>query len=144
MTHTRYAIAAYRSAVMTTPPLQAVVLLYDGLLVRIESAAVAAEKGDYERQFDETNRAVAILNGLLRSLDAARGGEVARHLEDAYRANARALMRAVTRPEGAVACRRVANGLRRLRNSWAEIGGMAPLPMPPGAGPAKSGPAKAD
>ncbi len=131
MTHTRYAIAAYRSAVMTTPPLPAVVLLYDGILVRIEAAAKAAAVGDFGRQFDDVMRAIDILQGLLASLDMAKGGDVAIRLRDTYVTNIRALMRSVARPGGAEACHRIAAGLRRLRNAWAEIGGLPPLAIPP-------------
>ena len=39
MNQTRYAINAYQAAQLTTPPLKVVVMLYDGILVRIARAA---------------------------------------------------------------------------------------------------------
>lgn len=119
-----HAIAAYQTAAMTTPPLQSVVLLYDGILVRVHNAAVAASAGDYERQFNETVRAVEILRGLLAALDLRRGGDVAKRLHETYTINMRALMRSVGRPDGEACCRRIGDGLRRLRNAWAEIAGV--------------------
>lgn len=138
MPHTRYAIAAYRSAVMTTPPLQAVVLLYDGILVRIDSAVAAAVAGDYGRQFDEVMSAINILNGLIVSLDMDKGGAVAVRLRDTYATNIRALLKSVGRPDGVEACRRIAAGLRTLRNAWADIGGMAAIAVSSGPAPTRS------
>ncbi len=124
------AVTAYQSAVMTTPPLQAVVLLFDGILVRVHNAEVAAMNRDYERQFNETSRAVDILRGLLAALDLTRGGDVARRLHDTYAANMLALMHAVGRPDGAECCHRIGDGLRQLRDAWAEIAGVAPSSGP--------------
>jgi flagellar protein FliS len=124
MNHHRNAISAYQSAVMTTPPLQAVVLLYDGILVRIHNAGTAAAHGDYGRQYDETQRAVEILRGLLAALDLKGGGTLAEGLADTYRVNMRALMACVGRPDSQARLARIAEGLGRLRDAWAEIAGV--------------------
>lgn len=120
----KQAIAAYQTAVMTTPPLQAVVLLYDGILVRIHNAATAAAAGDYGRQHSEIMRAIEILRGLLAALDMQAGGKLAAGLADTYRVNMQALLHTVGRKDAEQSCRRIANGLRNLRNAWAEIAGM--------------------
>jgi flagellar secretion chaperone FliS len=124
MNLSKHAIAAYQTAVMTTPPLQAVVLLYDGILVRIHNAGIAAAQGDYNQQYQEVSRAIEILRGLLAALDLQAGGKVAANLAETYRANMRALLATVGRKEGEAACRRIGEGLRTLRNAWAEIAGM--------------------
>lgn len=124
MNLSKHAIAAYQTAVMTTPPLQAVVLLYDGILVRIHNAGIAAAQGDYTRQYQEVSRAIEILRGLLAALDLHAGGKVAANLAETYRANMRALLATVGRKDGETACRRIGEGLRTLRNAWAEIAGM--------------------
>lgn len=124
MNLSKHAIAAYQTAVMTTPPLQAVVLLYDGILVRIHNAATAAGQGDYTRQYQEVSRAIEILRGLLAALDLQAGGKVAANLAETYRVNMRALLATVGRKDAETACRRIGEGLRTLRNAWAEIAGM--------------------
>ncbi|MBR9971451.1 flagellar export chaperone FliS [Magnetospirillum sulfuroxidans] len=125
MNLSKHAIAAYQTAVMTTPPLQAVVLLYDGILVRLHNAANAAAAGDYGRQYDEIARANEILRGLLAALDLQAGGKLAAGLADTYRTNMQALLHTVGRKDAEKSCRRIAEGLRTLRNAWAEIAGMA-------------------
>lgn len=124
MNLSKHAIAAYQTAVMTTPPLQAVVLLYDGILVRLHNAANAAAVGDYGRQYDEIARANEILRGLLAALDLQAGGKLAAGLADTYRTNMQALLHTVGRKDAEKNCRRIAEGLRTLRNAWAEIAGM--------------------
>lgn len=128
MVSTRYAISAYQSAVMTTPPLQAVVLLYDAAVTRVEAAAQAADAGDYGSQFNHAMRAIAILQGLMGSLDLERGGALGARLHDTYDANIRALFNSLGRRRDASACRRIAQGLRQLRNAWAEIASTTPAP----------------
>ena len=124
MSLSKQAIAAYQTAVMTTPPLQAVVLLYDGILVRVHNAAVAAAAGDYGRQHQEIMRAIEILRGLLAALDLQAGGKLAANLADTYRANMQALLHTVGKPNAETSCRRIGEGLRSLRNAWAEIADM--------------------
>lgn len=125
MSYQRSAITAYQSAVMTTPPLQAVVLLYDGILVRLYNAGKAADQGDFGRQYDETASAIRILRGLLAALDLHRGGDIGRGLSETYRVNMQALLASVGQPDASARLSTIAGGLRILRNAWAEIAGMA-------------------
>jgi len=125
MSYQRSAITAYQRAVMTTPPLQAVVLLYDGILVRLHNAAAAAGQGNYGRQYDETARAIEILRGLLAALDLQRGGGLAAGLAETYRINMQALLACVGQKDAGSRLAVIAGGLRLLRNAWAEIAGMA-------------------
>lgn len=119
-----YAMSAYQNAIQTTPPLQAVVLLYDGVLVRLRNAADAAGRGDFGEQFNQILRATDILRGLLAALDQGQGGELADKLRDTYEANMRAMMSSVGRTNAQDCLRRIADGLRELRNAWGEIAGM--------------------
>jgi flagellin-specific chaperone FliS len=48
MSQTRYAISAYQAAQLTIPPLKVVVMLYDGILIRIARAAESARQGDFK------------------------------------------------------------------------------------------------
>ena len=120
----RYAMSAYQNAIQTTPPLQAVVLLYDGVLVRLRNAADAAGHGDFGEQFNQILRATDILRGLLAALDMGQGGALAERLRDTYEANMRAMMSSVGRANAQDCLRRIADGLRELRNAWSEIAGM--------------------
>ncbi len=124
------ALAAYHAAILTTPPLQAVVLLHDGILTRIRAATAAAERGDYGAQFDEVVKVNEILRGLDAALDIRQGGALAIRLRDTYETNMRALMRAVGRKDAPDCMRRIADGLRTLRDAWAEIAGMPVLGTP--------------
>jgi flagellar protein FliS len=126
MNQTRYAINAYQTAQLTIPPLRVVVMLYDGILVRIQKAAEAARNGDYQKQFEAVMSAAKIIDGLNRHLDMDRGGQVATGLRETYEAIARALFRSVGKDNGAEACDRLIIGVRELRDAWAEIAGVKP------------------
>jgi flagellar secretion chaperone FliS len=114
-------ISAYQSAIRTTPPLKAVVLLYDGIIAHIMRAADAATRKDYEAQFNEVMKAAKIINGLNNCLDMEVGGTVAISLREMYLAVSRALFSSVGRKQGAEALRRVADAVRLTRDAWAEI-----------------------
>lgn len=122
----RHALNAYQSAMQTVPPLQAVVMLYDGILVRIRNASIAAAKGDFGEQFNQVLRATDILRGLLSCLDMNQG-QFAENLRETYELNMRALMGSVGRGNAVECLAKVDDGLRDLRNAWAEIAGMPPL-----------------
>jgi flagellar protein FliS len=131
MVQARYAISAYKAARRTVPPLQAVVLLYDGAMGRIAKAADAARRRDYETQFNEARSAAEIFNGLDLCLDMAKGGGVALSLRDMYRSVCHALMKSVGRTSGAECCDRLVAAIRLTRDAWAEIAGsprVQPLP----------------
>jgi flagellar protein FliS len=117
-------IAAYQTAIRTTSPLNAVVMLYDGVLVRTAAAAVAARRKDYETQFNEVMRAAKIINGLNAYLDMDAGGKVAVSLREMYQAVAGALLSSVGRSTGAEALDKIGAAVRMTRNAWAEIAGL--------------------
>lgn len=127
MTPNFAAINAYQNAMQTTPPLQTVVLLYDGILVRLHNAAEAAARGDYGEQFNQTMKATDILRGLLAALDMDKGGPLAASLRETYEINMRALLRSVGHIQANECLRRISEGLRELRNAWSEIAGVPPL-----------------
>ena len=121
MNHSRYAINAYQAAQRTMPPLKAVVMLYDGILVRITKAAEHARAGEFQKQFECVMSAARIIDGLNRHLDMERGGEVALRLRDTYESVARALFRSVGKSSAPEACERLAAAVRELRDAWATI-----------------------
>src|SRR5580658_5188921 len=103
----RYAINDYQAAQRTLPPLKVVVMLYDGILVRIAKAADYARQGDYQKQFESVMSAARIIDGLNRHLDMEKGGQVAVGLRETYEAVARALFRSVGKETAAEACDRL-------------------------------------
>lgn len=121
MNQHRYGVSAYQSGLRTVPPLQAVVMLYDGAISRTAVAADAARHGDYETQFNEMMRAAEIMNGLNMCLDMQRGGKVARSLREMYEAVCKAMLSAVGRRNGAECCERIIEALRLTRDAWAQI-----------------------
>lgn len=121
---TRYALAAYRSANQTLPPLRVVVLLYDEVLVCLRAAAEAAERGDFGAQFEQVRHATDILRVLLAALDLERGGVLAERLRDGYESNMVALMSTIGKPNASECLARIGNGLRELRDAWREVASM--------------------
>jgi flagellin-specific chaperone FliS len=119
-------LSAYTNALGTRPPLHVIVGLYDLAIVHISRAADAADRRDYELQFNEALKASQILNGLCCCLDLKRGGKVAESLRDLYQSVVSALLRSVGKRTAAIACLRLASAVRETRNAWAEI---AKLPL---------------
>ena len=126
MYHTSKAIGAYHTAQMAAPPLQAVVMLYDGILTRIARAAEANRRRDFERQFNEVMVAARIVEGLDRSLDMAAGGTVAANLHAFYETIGSGLLRSTGRRYGASYLEQLADAVRVTRGAWAEIAGLSP------------------
>jgi len=77
--------AAYKeNDILTRPPEQLVVLLYEGAISSLKRAAAAMEAGDHETKAHHCNRAQAIIDELNVSLDTEAGGEVAANLRRLY------------------------------------------------------------
>ena len=133
-----YGASAYQAAQLTTtPPLQALVLLYDAAIRHMRLFLVATENKDAPLQLEETKKAVRILEGLNQALDMEKGGTVAVRLRDTSGAVSVALYRCVGRPEAAEACEKLIRAVSTLRDAWAEIAGV-PLLDPSRAGPPPS------
>lgn len=120
--------AAYQAATRTVTSLEAVVMLYDGVIVHIKASAEAARNHDYLTQFNEVRKAADILNGLNRCLNMEVGGEVAQHLRDMYVSVVKALMRTVGSEVGPECCEKLAAAVRLTRDAWAEIAANPPVP----------------
>lgn len=112
---------AYReNAVMTASPAQLVVMLYDGAARFLKQAEVIATEGAWTDANERLNRADLIIDELLMTLDADRGGDIATQLQAIYVFCKRLLIDA--RLEHDVErIRRAAQLLGELRESWAEL-----------------------
>jgi len=126
MSQNRYAISAYQTAQLATPPLHAVVMLYDGIMIRVAKAGDAARAGDYEKQFQYVMSAARVIDGLNRCLDMEKGGSVAISLREMYESVARALFRSVGKTTGGEVADRLVSAVRMTRDAWAEVAGLPP------------------
>ena len=73
-----------QNAVLTAPPGRLVVMLYEGAGRFLRRASLAMQNGDVARTNTALQRAEAIINELLVTLDHEKGGEIAASLRDLY------------------------------------------------------------
>jgi flagellar secretion chaperone FliS len=109
---------AYRSAAVAVPPLQAVVMLYDGAITFLQKALEAHEAKRFEEGQAHLTRATAILRGLSHNLDFTRGGAFADRLYKTYNALIMACLRSYGRPQARESFRRIIASLTELRDAW--------------------------
>lgn len=117
-----YANVGIETSVSTADPHKLILMLFDGALVAITTAAVALDAKDIPRKGQSISKAIDIvLNGLKVSLDTEVGGELALRLSALYDYMAERLVYANlnnSRP----ALDEVAGLLRELRDAWQRIG----------------------
>lgn len=112
--------SAYKeSAVLTAPPEQLVLMLYDGVHRFLFQATVAMRGGDYSLTNNKLQRAEAIIDELIATLDHD-AGEVADRLNAIYLYSRRSLSEARLEksPEK---IEHVQGLIRELRDAWAQI-----------------------
>ncbi|MFT3865991.1 MAG: flagellar export chaperone FliS [Solirubrobacterales bacterium] len=123
----RSASQAYaQDSVLTAAPEKLVVMLYDGLGRFLARAAAALRTEDIAAAGTALNRAGAILDELLSTLDPA-AGEIAQRLADIYLFCKRELLAAQLKRDPK-RVERVAKLLAELREAWATIAAAAPEP----------------
>jgi flagellar secretion chaperone FliS len=121
----RDASRAYASdSVLTAAPEKLVVMLYDGALRFLARAAAALRADDIGAAGTALNRAGAIVDELLATLDPA-AGEMAHHLADIYLFCKRELLAAQLKRDPK-RIERVAKLLAELRDAWATIAAAPP------------------
>jgi flagellar protein FliS len=112
--------SAYKeSAVLTAPPEQLVLMLYDGIHRFLFQATVAMRGGDYVLTNNKLQRAEAIIDELIATLDHD-AGDVADKLNAIYLYSRRSLgeSRLEKSPEKIA---HVQGLIRDLRDAWAQI-----------------------
>lgn len=86
MINPAYALNAYKQTQVetTTNPLDLVVMLYDGAIESLDKAAAAMAMKELPVKIKYIDKAMAIIEELLNSLNMEAGGDVALRLEDLY------------------------------------------------------------
>lgn len=124
---TAYAKVGVETKVSTASPHQLIVMLYDGALLAINSAAVSMETGDIPNKGKSVSQAINIItNGLKASLDMSAGGDIAERLAALYDYMAQRLLQANlqnSRP----ALDEVGALLNELREAWVGIADAVPV-----------------
>jgi flagellar secretion chaperone FliS len=122
----RNASQAYaQDSVLTAAPEKLVVMLYDGLARFLARAAAALRAEDIAAAGNALNRAGAILDELLATLDPA-AGEIAERLAEIYLFCKRELLAAQLKRDPA-RIERAAKLLAELREAWATIAEAPPI-----------------
>jgi flagellar protein FliS len=107
---------------MTAPPERLVVMLYDGAVRFLYQAGAAMREDARPTALERLDRAEAIIDHLLGTLDMAAGGEIASRLEGIYVFSKRLLLEArIERDADKVDT--VRGYLTELREAWAQIHG---------------------
>lgn len=70
--------------ILSASPDRLVIIVFDQLLVNLERARIAMEKGDVELRVTSLRRARGLVSELLATLDFDKGGSIAPQLADLY------------------------------------------------------------
>lgn len=101
-------------------PHQAVALLLQGALDRLSSAKGCMARGETAEKGSAIGQALSIIDALRSSLDLARGGEIARNLDDLYDYMQRRLLQANLYNQAA-ALDEAAGLLGKIQSAWSAI-----------------------
>jgi len=94
--------------------------MYGTALTRIAEAKGSIERGETARKGEQIGKALAIVEGLLMSLDGEKGGEIAENLTRLYDYMARNLVKANLQDDAA-ALDEVSSLIRELKDGWEAI-----------------------
>jgi flagellar protein FliS len=117
----RYAAVDTGSRVEGATPHQLVRVLFDELLLALDTSALALRAGDRHKCLDRQTRALAILHALETSLDFSRGGEIAVSLATIYREVRRRVLEA-TAANDAVPMETARGFVADIAEAWNQIG----------------------
>ena len=106
--------------ILTAPPGRLVVLLYDGAGRFLRRSAAAMRAGEVQRANSSMQRAEAIIDELLVTLNYEQGGEIATSLRDVY-LFCRRLLNESRVEQDAAKIDSVVDLLAELREAWAQI-----------------------
>ncbi|HEY6833112.1 MAG TPA: flagellar export chaperone FliS [Pseudolabrys sp.] len=115
------AARAYRDVSIAVPPLQAVVMLFDGAIIALRKSLAASQAKRFEESHNCLIRATTILRGLSHHLNFEKGGLLAERLHSSYNALIVACLRSFGRPDAGVQYGRIIASLTELREAWAKV-----------------------
>ena len=116
-----YARIGVQTNVATADPHQLILMLFDGALLSINSAAVALESNDVPGKIKHITKAIEIIGmGLKASLDLTAGGELGERLDALYDYMTNRLVYANAFNTD-IPLTEVAGLLRDLRDAWSQI-----------------------
>jgi len=117
-----YAKVGIETNVSTASPHQLVLMLFDGALLAVNSAAYSMASGDIASKGSSVTKAMEIITyGLKASLDAEAGGELANRLAALYDYMCERLLYANVN-NSTTALTEVSQLLTELRTAWTEMG----------------------
>ena len=123
----RGAQAYYQTQIQTQSPIELVVMLYDGALRFMRTAAEAMGRHDLAAKRDAISRALAIISELQSTLNLDAGGDIATSLDALYTyVNGRLLDANIKGELDAV--HESVKLLTPLRDAWAQIAASASQP----------------
>lgn len=117
-----YAKVGVETHVSEASPHQLVVMLFDGALLAINSAAISLTQGDIASKGKSVSKAIEIITfGLKASLDSEAGGELAQRLGALYDYMCNRLFFANANNDQA-ALSEVSKLLAELKDAWVNMG----------------------
>lgn len=117
----RYMAVDTGSRVEGATPHQLVRILFDELLLSMDTAALAMRAGDRHKSLDRQTRALSMLHALETSLDFERGGEVAMSLATVYREVRRRMLNAASANDP-IAMETARGFIADIAGAWNQIG----------------------
>ncbi|MEM7169528.1 MAG: flagellar protein FliS [Pseudomonadota bacterium] len=114
------AMSAYTAASQMVTSMQAVVMLYDGMIQAVHAAKLAAAEGRVEDRFIATQKASKILLGLQANLDFEQGGDISLMLDRFYH-TVFADLQKINMRNCQETCASVIEALSEVRTSWATL-----------------------
>lgn len=120
-----YAKVGMETGVGTADPHQLIVMLFDGAMLSINSAAISMAKGDVPGKVQSISKAIEIITyGLKASLDVESGGELALRLGTLYDYMCERLLFANLKNSDATLIE-ISQLLRDLKDAWENMGSEA-------------------
>jgi flagellar protein FliS len=119
------AAQAYRGVAVSVSPLSAVVMLFDGAILRLQKTVAAAEAKRFEEGHEHLVCATAILRGLSHHLNFEKGGKLAERLYRTYNSLIMACLTSFGHPDAANRYRKIIISLTEMRDAWIVVAKVA-------------------
>ena len=112
---------SYReAAVRGATPVQLVVRLYEQIVEDLRQVAIAVENKNIRQRGEKIKHAILVVAHLQSSLDFAKGGEVAKNLDQFYNSLRQNLVKVQFHPSK-MAVQQLITDVMAVRSSWIEV-----------------------